>query len=295
MTRGGVRCMGRGRGRPAAIVDGTQSPRHYWGSELARLREEAGLTQQELAAKFPIDSSHLHRLEHATRKPPDLEFVEVLDEFVMGRGHLVKTYKMVLRLEAGAKYADYFAEALALEPTADRIDWYGGSIVPGLLQTEGYVRALTVAAHPFWTAEKVEKTVDDRIRRAAVLHRSTPLQMLAILDEAALRRPVGGRQVMVEQLDHIAELASDGLAVVQVLPYEVGAFPLLDGQMIIYRFVNDPPLVYTEGSVSGQLVEEKSEVDESILMYDLTRGQALPPSESLAFIVDAIKEHQGNV
>ncbi|MFE7115966.1 helix-turn-helix domain-containing protein [Streptomyces sp. NPDC057654] len=262
---------------------------------MAKLRREVGLNQRELAGLLFVSQGYVAYIERGIRWPQDLDFVERLDSKLKARDHLVETYCLVERMEKGdAPYADYFAKALALEPEASRIDWYGGSLVPGLLQTREYATALIMAASPFWSPERVKKVVDERLARAAILdaEAGNGPQVLVILDEAALRRPVGGHAVMADQIRHVLAM-SRRRVIVQVLPYRAGAHPLLEGQMVVFRFDEDPPIVYTEGSVSGQITEEKEAVDACILMYDLAGKQALSPEDSQEFITSVMKEHEG--
>ncbi|MER7727692.1 helix-turn-helix transcriptional regulator [Streptomyces sp. NPDC096323] len=267
-------------------LDPYTDARAFYGAELRRLREVAGLSQGELGERVFCSGSYIGQFEAATRRP-QLEMSRALDELLGSGEHLQR----VCRLAQKSKVAGYFADAVELQGHASSIDSYTAMLVPGLLQTACYARALTRAAHPFAAAEVIEGHVTTRMERAHLLDSPDAPVLWAMIHEAALLVPVGGASVMGEQLNHLAEqTASRPRVVTQVLPFSAGAHPFLHASMLLMRFTDAPAIVYTESAYSGQLVEEPLLVAQYSAAYDLARAAALSPEASLDRIVSAAKE-----
>ncbi|MFF2013993.1 helix-turn-helix domain-containing protein [Streptomyces sp. NPDC058195] len=272
-------------------LDPTSDPFAFLGSEVRRRRQEQGLSTQELADLLFISKGYVSQFETGARSP-DEAMVGRIDAALRADGHLLVVYRMALRAAQKTGVADYFAVVAELEPTASRIDWYGGSLFPGLLQTPEYATEITRAAGPFRTASEVQGIVDARLNRAEILKRDNRPQLLVILDQSALVRRIGASAVMRGQLHHVASLVRDARAVVQVLPYDAGAHPLLSGQLIIMRFPDAPPIAYVEAPHSGHLMQDEATLDACLLSYDLARAAALSPEVSLQLIESAAEEHK---
>ena len=266
-------------------VDPSSSPKAFFGAELRRAREAAGLSQEKLGEHVFCSGSYIGQIEMATRKPqPDL--AERIDA-VLGTGGL---FTRMCAMVNTKRLAEYFAEVAELEATAVTIGEYAPTLVPGLLQTKGYARAVFRAAQPFSSAEEIDDQVATRIERARVLQAPTPPLLWAILDESVIRRPVGGPAVMREQLTHIAELAHRSRVLVQVLPYSVGAHAMLESMVSLMTFTDAPDVAYVEGLQTGQLLDSPALVARCRLSYDLARAAALPPEASLALIESAAED-----
>lgn len=272
-------------------LDPTESPFKFLGSEIRRLRCERGLSVDALAGLVFVSKGYISQFETGARKP-ELAMVERIDNALRADGHLLVVYRMALKAgESAGALADYFAAVADLEPTAKRIDWYGASLFPGLLQTLEYATEITRKAGPFRTDAEVKELVNARMeRKAKVLCDGGP-KVLVILDESAVRRCVGPAEVMRDQLTYVADLVRANRIVVQVLPFSAGAHPLLSGQLIIMRFRDAPPVAYVEAPHAGMLMEEEETVDACLLSYDLARAAALSPEASLVLIESAAKEY----
>ncbi|MEU4967423.1 DUF5753 domain-containing protein [Streptomyces smyrnaeus] len=157
-------------------------------------------------------------------------------------------------------------------------------LVPGLLQTEAYARALTKATLPYASTEEIERYVRGRMERQKVSEAPTGPLLWEVIHEAALRVPVGGPEVMREQLLRLVEVGRSSRALVQVHPSSAGPHPFMMGVVSLMTFTDAPRLVYVEGPHSGQLVEEPALVDRYQASYDLARAAALPPEASLTLI-----------
>ena len=254
----------------------------FFGSELRRYRKAARLTQDELGERINYTGALIGMIETATRTPT-LQFAEMCDRVMDTDGSLTRLWPLVNK----TIYPSWFQGYVELEAIATAIFSFNPQNVPGLLQTEDYARALLQAC---WS-EDVEQRVAARLERQKLLESpSTPL-VWAILDESVLRRPIGGREVLREQLKHLAELATSRRIVLQVLPFSAGAHACSDGMMYLLSFKDGPDVVYIEGPGSGQLISQSSEVETCRLRYDLAKAVALSPAASVEMI-KAIMEEQ---
>lgn len=271
---------------PPRELDPYRSPRDFYGAELRRLRQRAGLTQAQLAQRVFCSVTYVVRLESAERRPrPDLS--KLFDEELGGEGHLQR----LCELARQSRHPDYFADVAELEKLATTISDYSPTLIPGLLQTEAYARSLTMAAQPFAPADQVEERVMARTERARLLEERTMPELWAVLHEAALRVSVGGPHVMREQLSHLAGIARSHRRVkVQVLTDAAGAHAFLNGLVCLLTFDDAPPLAYTEGAYTGQLIEEPCLVARYRRAYDVIRAAALSPEDSLALIESVAKD-----
>jgi hypothetical protein len=173
---------------------------------------------------------------------------------------------------------------VALEAHAVFIRSFEVQLVPGLLQTEGYTRAVMNAAEP---AATLDERVAGRMERQAILHQVTPPHALFVLDESVLHRPIGGPKVMHEQLAKVLDFATSTRVQIRVLPYSAVSYAAMDGAFTILGFERDPDLVYVEGPSISQLIEEKDMVMNCTVRFDLIMGEALSRAESTRVIIKA--------
>ncbi|MFI9201833.1 Scr1 family TA system antitoxin-like transcriptional regulator [Streptomyces sp. NPDC053048] len=267
-------------------TDPYSDARAFYGSELRRLREEAGLTQDQLGERAFCSGSYVAHFESGMRRP-QLELSTTFDE-VLGSGmHLQR----LCRLARNAKVADYFADAAELERQARTISECSPMFVPGLLQTEAYARTLTRASRRFACQQEVEQLVSARLERAQLLDGPTAPVDWTIIHESALRVTVGAAAIMREQLAYLVEtVQSRPNVVLQVLPFAAGPHPFMNTMVSLMEFSDAPPVVYTESAYSGQLIEDPALVAQFQSSYDLARATALSPEASLSLIESAAKE-----
>ncbi|NEA61126.1 helix-turn-helix transcriptional regulator [Streptomyces sp. SID12488] len=265
-----------------------QAAWEFFGTELKRRREEAGLTQVELGAMVFVSGGYIGQFEQAIRKP-QLDVAIRIDEVLQTDGIFERTWR---KLIDDKRYADYFAKVVELEQTATKIATFAPTLVPGLLQTARYTRAVTLASNPFATDAYIEEKIAARIDRARILNDATRPEYWAILHEHVLRIPVGSAAEMAEQLEHILELARQQKVLVQVLPIAVGAYPLMGRMVQLMEFEDAPPTAYTEAVYSGNLLDDPALVKRVQGAYDLLRAAALPPEASLALIKSAAEDHR---
>jgi transcriptional regulator with XRE-family HTH domain len=260
-------------------LDPSSSPRALLGAELRHAREKAGLSQEELGQRLFVSGSFVGQLESGTRRMQP-EYARLLDE-VLGTEDF---FRRNCRASAKSKYPEHFAEAAEAEAGATEIREYVQLLIPGLLQTPAYARAVCRAYQPTAKEEEIEELVAARVERARLLGHPTAPLLWAVIDEAALRRAVGGRKVMAEALRHLAELARCGRAIVQVLPFEAGAHAAMEGSLKLMDFEDAPPLAYFEGVGTGRLEDDPVIVRHQRFTYQLLTAYALSPQNSLALI-----------
>lgn len=265
-----------------------QAAWEFFGAELKRHREEAGLTQAELGVRVFVSGPYIGQFEQAIRKP-QLDIAVRIDEVLQTDGIFGRLCKKFI---VDDRYAEYFQAAAELEKLATRICLFAPAIVPGLLQTSNYMRAMMLAANPFTTDQDIEGKVRGRLDRALILKDAAKPEYWAILHESVLRLPVGGPAVMAEQLEHIAALARDRRVTVQVLPYAAGAYPLTGKMVTLMEFDDAPPTAYTEAAHSGNLLDDPALVKRVQRSYDLLRAVALSPEASLAMIETAAEDYR---
>ncbi|ROR42624.1 helix-turn-helix protein [Kitasatospora cineracea] len=256
------------------------------GSELRRLREDRGLSQERLGELVFCSGAYVGQIEAATRRPQE-DMSERFDSVLETGGHFARLYPPVTR----TRFAEYFTAAAELQAVALTISEYAPVLVPGLLQTPEYARALFRSAQPLRSAAETDDLVSLRMDRARLLEGPTSPMLRVVLDESAIRRPIGGAATMAGQLSHLAALMREHRIIVQVLPYSAGARALLEGALSLMTFADAPPVAYLEGPHAGQLVDDPSTVAKCLLSYDFVRAAALSPEASLPLIESAAEEH----
>ncbi|GAA3127831.1 hypothetical protein GCM10017687_48370 [Streptomyces echinatus] len=183
---------------------------------------------------------------------------------------------------------------IGLETDAESLRVYEPQLVTGLLQTRAYAEALVQGALPETSTAEIDKRVQVRLRRQErITAAHNPLRLWVVLDEAALRRVVGSKLVMREQLEHLIEMSQLPHVTVQVLPFEVGAHPGLNGQYAILEFADaaDSSVVYLEGVTSDLYLEKAQDVQKYAVMYEHLRAQSLNVEASRQYIADVAKSY----
>ncbi|MFI2290127.1 helix-turn-helix domain-containing protein [Streptomyces niveus] len=267
-------------------LDPSSSPRAMVGSELRHAREAAGMTQPELGAPLFVSGSFIGQLELGTRRM-QLEYAIKFDEILDTGGFFVRNCRAATK----SKYPDHFADAVEAEAIATAIKEYAPLLIPGLLQTEAYARAVFHAYQPTATDDVIDQLVAARLDRAKLLSDPTTPLFWGILDEATLRRQVGDAAVMAEALHHVANLMRRRRIIVQVLPFNAGAHSALEGALKLMSFSDAPPLVYLQSMGSGQLLDDPASVARYELTYDLLGANALSLRESLALIEQLAEDY----
>jgi transcriptional regulator with XRE-family HTH domain len=262
-----------------------RTPRQKYGEELRLRRAAAQLTQGELGEQVVCSATLISHFE-AGRRLPKPDDAQRIDRALGTDGFFARWLQ-----DLESKYADHFAAVAELEQQATLIQQFALSLVPGVLQTDDYARALFRAYRPNHTAEELDEAVVIRTRRSRILDGSLRPVVWTLLDEAVLRRRVGGPHVMAEQLRKVADLAEAGRLRLHVLPYGVGAHALMESLLTLMSFEDSPPVAYVEGFLTGNLMDDPALVAASQTAYALALSEALSQQESVALVRAAAEEH----
>jgi transcriptional regulator with XRE-family HTH domain len=273
--------------------------RRRLGQELRRLRELKGMTAEEVAERLLVSQSKISRLENGRRSISQRDVRDLCGVYEVEDQRVVESLMEMARDSRQQGWWHAFGDIpysvyIGLETDAESLRVYEPQIITGLLQTRAYAEALIQGALPETSPADIEKRVQVRMRRQErIAAENNPLRLWVVLDEAALSRRVGSNLVMREQLEHLVEMSRLPHVTVQVLPFEVGAHPGLNGQYAILEFADaaDSSVVYLEGVTSDLYLEKAQDVQKYAVMYEHLRAQALNVEQSRKFIEDAAKEY----
>ncbi|MEV0266288.1 helix-turn-helix transcriptional regulator [Streptomyces sp. NPDC050617] len=262
------------------------TPRQKYGQELRLRRQEAGLTQEELSEEVVCSPSLISHIE-AGRRLPSREDAKRLDQVLKTNGWFSRWLE-----DLEERYADHFAVAAELERQAIEIREHATTLIPGLLQTDSYARAVYTAFSPNYVTEDLDRRVVNRTERSRILDDPTSPVMWTLLDEAVLRRPVGGPAVMAAQLGRLVDMAENGRLRLHVIPFAVGAHALMESMLSLMAFTDTAPVAYVEGVLTGTLMDDPALVFKCRSAYDLAISEALPQADSLALIRAVAEEYR---
>jgi len=273
--------------------------RRRLGQELRRLRELKGMTAEEVAERLLVSQSKISRLENGRRSISQRDVRDLCGVYEVEDHRIVDSLMQMAKDSRQQGWWHSFGDIpysvyIGLETDAASLRVYDPQVVPGLLQTRQYAEALITGALPETAAADVEKRVQVRLRRQErITAPENPLRLWTVMDEAALRRLVGNKSLMRDQLEHLVEQSQLPHVTVQVIPFDMGAHPGLNGQYAILEFPDaaDSSVVYIEGVTSDLYLEKPNDVQKYSVMYEHLRAQALNPDQSRQFIADAAKEY----
>ncbi|MGR3932815.1 helix-turn-helix domain-containing protein [Streptomyces sp. BRA346] len=257
----------------------------YFAAVLRLLRVQAGLTQEELGKLMGYTGSAVSAVETCA-KPPTDEFVEAAEK-ALDTGGLLTAAIGFLRLE---RYPEHFQGFVQLEQEALSVSSYCTQLIDGLLQTKEYSRALFDHAFPPVDDEEADRLVAARMDRKALFDRKPGAVINVIIEEAALRRLIGGLKIMQAQYAYLIECARRPNVVIQVMPKSRAGHAGLPGPMKLIETPDEATLVYLEGQGKSMLVSKPDEVGVLARRYAMIRSQALGPEESVRFIEQLMGE-----
>jgi uncharacterized protein DUF5753/helix-turn-helix protein len=270
------------------------------GQRLRELREEARLTLKEVAEYLQRDPSTVSRFESGVLPARVAEVLAYLDLCGINdpqrRDALKRLSQAVFQKGWWDGYVDDVAGSLVdriwLESRASAIHTFQVVVLPGLLQTRDYAEAVIRADDPDAPDEQIQRWVQVRMTRQQLLTKTEPVQLTAILDEAVLRRRVGGNASMQAQLNHLILLAAKPTIQIMVLPAAAGAHASPGGAFEIFQMLQPYPEVGYVQTPAGEICVEATDVERLARAYDLLRGMALAQQDALAFIKDAARDMQ---
>lgn len=267
--------------------------------ELRRLRELKGMTAEEVAERLLVSQSKISRLENGRRSISQRDVRDLCGVYEVEDHRIVDSLMQMAKDSRQQGWWHSFGDIpysvyIGLETDAASLRVYDPQVVPGLLQTRPYAEALIAGALPETASADIDKRVQVRLRRQERISApENPLRLWTVLDEAALRRVVGNRSLMRDQLEHLVEQSQLPHVTVQVIPFDMGAHPGLNGQYAILEFPDaaDSSVVYIEGVTSDLYLEKANDVQKYSVMYEHLRAQALNVEQSRQFIADIAKEY----
>ncbi|MFD5160248.1 helix-turn-helix domain-containing protein [Streptomyces hawaiiensis] len=265
-------------------LDPGASPLDYYGFELRRHREAAGLTQKQLGDILNYTGSLVGQIETA-RKLPTPEFSERADAALGTDGMFSRLVELVLRSRLPA----WFQQVAELQARAVGICSFEALMIPGLLQTEAYARAVLSVLD---TSNLDDRTAV-RLARQRILEKEEPPVFWVILSEVALYQEIGGPRTMRGQLAHLLSFGGSPRANIQILPFSAGEHAGMQGSFDIYRFASDSTIVYTEGYGSGHPTANPDTVKDCSLRYDHLQAAALSLRDSAELIRQVMEERYG--
>ncbi|WLQ34359.1 helix-turn-helix transcriptional regulator [Streptomyces castrisilvae] len=271
-------------------IDGSAGVPQFYGKELRFKREEAGLTLEGLTEGSFFSITFLSEVEHGNRRMPP-ELAQHVDRVLRTDGFFRRRCEDVRGAKQGA-HASFFAGVAEVEVRARTIYEWSGTLVPGLLQTPAYARAVIQATHPLDTPEEVQAKIDVRQERAKLFDNPKKPEYWVVLHESLIRHPLLEPAEMAEQLDHIAAFVRSRRVVVQILPWNAATRPISELPLLLMDFDDEPPLLYTEGPYHGQTIDDPGLVKQYRRAYDRFRAAALPPEVSLALLEKAAEEYR---
>ncbi|GAA4776599.1 helix-turn-helix transcriptional regulator [Streptomyces sanyensis] len=272
----------------AKAVEPEESMAALFGAQVRRLRLSAGLTQARLGAMTHVVGTRITQVERCSGAKPTLELAKALDAALGADGLLVDLWPHVYR----ESFPDWSRTFMAYAAQAVAIREYTAHVVPGLLQTEDYARALLGVDLDLRDEAQLEERLTARLARQNRLDGPGRPELLAILDEAVLRRPVGGEEAMREQLARLVRTAAERQSCILVLPFAHGEHDMLGGSLTVLRLPNGTEVAYCEGAHHGQLFEDPHEVRKLAETYDRLRLAALPARRSLRLIRSAMEDYR---
>jgi DNA-binding XRE family transcriptional regulator len=277
-----------------AAVDAPTGRRMLVGAKLRRLRTEIGLSREEAAQAIRASEWKIHRLENGQVGFKERDLVDLLKRYEVTDPDKVDEL-LTLAREANTPgwwqhYGDvlpaWFRIYVDLESAASLIRTYQGQFVPSLLQTDDYIRAVVRGAHLGESGEEVGRWVRLEMARQTLLTREQPPRLWAVVDEAALWRPVGGREVMRGQLERLIDATKLPNVTLQVLPYDSGAHPGMAGSFSVLRFPDQelPDVVYLEHLTSELYLNKPDDVDRYLHVMENITVRAAPPDQTEAIL-----------
>ena len=264
-------------------LDPTASPAHFFGAEVRRARLAAAMTLADLAVLVPCDASTVSRIEAGTLSPGQ-RFAAACDEAFPQMGGWFSRFCHDSRTWAGP-HPPWFRDWVETEARATVIRWWEPLLIPGLLQTEDYARAVLG-----WGPDDggdLDAQVAARLDRQRIFDRGSPPEVWILLSEPVLGYCVGSADVMRKQIDHLAEMAARPRVMIQVVSGAAGAYGGLSGAFAIGADTAAETVIYLETGVQGMVVRDPRLITRAASVFDHLRAEALPRSQTLEVLARA--------
>ncbi len=272
------------------------TPRAVFGAMLRHYRMRAGLTQDQVGSLAHVSGKLISAYENGWRVPtrPTTSDIDAVGQ-MNTHGALTELWDQFEEGMNYQAYPDWFQDWTEKEVTATTLRGFEPLLVPGLLQTDMYARAL-FGTRIGATEDEIDERVDARLKRQEVLTKPDPPTLWVILDEWVLRRPVGGRHVMLEQVNRLIEAAQQPNVVFEMIPADAGAHDGLScGGFAIADFKAAPSVAYQESAVQGQILQDPEHVERLIAKWTTLGTEALPRKASITLLEEAAKSWTSHV
>lgn len=271
--------------------------RRELGAFLRARRQELGLTVDQVAERLLCSPSKVSRMETGQRGATARDVRDLCELYgVLDAGERERLMNLAREGKEQGWWQSYdldFSTYVGLEAAATELKYYQTTIVPGLLQTADYARAMIEVSVPALSPERIEKLLEVKLTRQQILTQDPPLKVWALLDEAALHRVVGGPSVMARQLDKLTELTSTPYVTMQVIAFGAGAHAAMDSTFNILDFAGPvPSVVYVEGLVGWIYLDRPQDIDRYQQVFALLREKALSPQESRELIAKIAEKYR---
>ena len=268
-------------------------------AELRRLRASAGLTREDVTEKTGINEATLYRIETARVRPQRRTLIGLLDLYEVSEPQ--RSEALALLADAGKEgwlrpdhsdLPEEYTTYMSFEAEARAVRNYESLFIPGLLQTEDYARAVIKGVLPMAGNTEIEQRVRARIERQEVLTKDEPLRLWAIIDEAAVRRVVGGPSVTAAQTEHLLRMMNEAHVTLQLIPFSAGAHPGMPGSFVLMDFaeVEDPEIIYIDSLAGDLFLEAEADLRRYRELFDNLRAVALAPDQSARMIATLVKQ-----
>ena len=266
-------------------------------AELRSLRAASGLTRETVVERTGINAATLYRIEHGRVRPQTRTLRTLLDLYSVDQEQQAELVTLLRDArQRGWLHAyqselpEHYTTYIGFEGEAHSVWDYESLFVPGLLQTEDYARAVIRGGLPNASRDEVERRVEVRMERQALLHNENPLNLWSIVDEAALRRQVGGPEVMQAQFQYLIEVSELPHVTFQVIPFDAGAHPGMPGSFILLQFGDAaiPDVIYVDTMAGELFLEEVADVRRYKLVFEHLRAVAASPEASLSLVTSGI-------
>jgi transcriptional regulator with XRE-family HTH domain len=258
-----------------------QSPADYFGAELRAYREAAGLSRPQLAELLGYTPQWIGQIEQGTSVPSE-DFARDCDTYFQTNGTFYRLWKWIKLVDQLHILPPGFPDFLKLEAEAVSMHKFEAMAVTGLFQTPAYAFEILKAGR---STEEAERLVVTRLERQEIITGGNAPGIVVVLDEGAVRRPIGSREIMREQVEHLIGLAERHNITMQIVPSSKGAYAGVMGAFTLLAFDDDQPdIAYIDGHVGGQIIERSGTVRAYKLRFDLIRGAALSADDSLKLL-----------
>ena len=269
-------------------MDG-RSPLAVFSSELRHYRTRAQLSQDQLGEKIQYSGKTVAAVENGHRRPTE-DFASRCDAALGTGGALTRLRELLRDQMQQQAWPVWFRDWPAIEREADALHSWEPAVIPGLLQTGDYARAILTAALPDEPAERIEEHVEARLQRQEIFQRKDAPLFCAVMDESVLRRPVGSREIMAAQLDQLLAAAARNRTTVLIVPASAGAHIGLSGAFAVAQFHEAASVSYLDTAAQGQITSDPATVRRCVRACDRLQAESLPPRVSAGLISEVRNE-----